>query len=423
MSAITNEEIKEFPQITTYGYVKGDKVYLKGYGGFKDRELGVVRETPEASLQYFVARFEMAEKKVQEIIDSVEVSENKGSYLMKLLHMRSYLASFNGLGDFTELYERLNELEDRIRVYIEKNRQKNYDIKSALLAEAEILKDSNDWKEATLKFKELKMKWIKTGSAHKEFEDEFSTRFDKLFKYFFDRRKQYFAEQAKIMRDRYFKYNHAVQIMRQINKAGAPLEEMERVKKLQNDFKTFGKIPLPKFKKFSIDFKKEIDTYFQMVKARKEPPKSKLQLKKEMLEAAEEFLNEGKFRNINKIKDMQLRWKEFGKLTEAEDKDLNLKFRIVCNEIFESHFLDRSAKKLFDDLYNRSDEEQDRIKIELLQSSIELDEKELRDFNFMNSARLNSMTPDFELIQQRNNYINKIKTKQRILKKLQDMQY
>ena len=40
-----------------YGYCKDGKVYLKSYSEYEERQIGVVRNTEEEALQYFVNRF------------------------------------------------------------------------------------------------------------------------------------------------------------------------------------------------------------------------------------------------------------------------------------------------------------------------------------------------------------------------------
>jgi hypothetical protein len=58
---------------------------------------------------------------------------------------------------------------------IQKNRERNLEIKKGLIQEAEALKNDTDWKNTAEEFKNLKMRWIKTGPVEKEFEEEIET--------------------------------------------------------------------------------------------------------------------------------------------------------------------------------------------------------------------------------------------------------
>lgn len=421
---MSNAESKEYPEITEYGYIKEEKVYLKGYHGFQDREIGVVRESDEESIKYFVNRFEMVKKKVEEVRDAVEVSENKGSFLMKLIHMRAYLAQYNGLGDFESLFSLINKLEDGINTYIQKNRAKNYDIKKSILAEVESLKESTDWKYASEKLKELKLNWIKTGSAHKEEEEELSERFNAAIEYFFNRRKDFFAEQARISRERESRYHNLLDEVRFINRKGGGPPYVDRVKTIQQEWKDVGRIQAFKYRRIQNDFRREIQNFFHKLKTQQHSdfkPKTPIEIKKELYAEIESALDSRYPTNITNIKKIQNQWKSLGKLPDPEDKDLNLKFRIACNEIFEAHFLEKTASYFNNDLHSRPLHEQAKIKINLLVESIKKDQDELNEFNNKHFYELSQPRnpSNSQLQQQRNNFVNRLKTKQRILKKLE----
>ncbi|WP_281616198.1 DUF349 domain-containing protein [Flammeovirga sp. SubArs3] len=605
---MSDSQIIEHKDITEYGYVKDGKVFLRGYYHFQDREIGVVRESEEESLQYFVDRFKMVTDKVLAVQEAVRTAENKGSFLMKLIHMRTYLASFNGLGDFTQLYEIINVLEDEINEYIAVNREKNLEIKNALLKEAEEWKGSTDWKTASLRFKEIKMNWIKTGSAHKEMEEQLSEKFNAAMDEFYQNRSNFYARQNEMHEESIDQYEALLIKVRRINRNGGGQEFVDDVKKIQNDWREVPMVPKRKMGFLFSDFKRETTKFFQSLNpgggygqrdgggyqqrggggygqqrgggygqqrgggygqqrggggygqqrggggygqqrggggygqqrgggygqqrdgggyqqrggggygqqrggggygqqrgggygqqrgggygqqrdgggyqqrdrggyqqrdnggyqqrdnggyqqrdrggdnggyqqrsnyAQREgfgggnspaystrdmsssPQKTPLESKKDLLDTAEKYLNDGAPFNIANIKTLQNGWKSLGKEPSQEDKELNLRFRIVCNEIFESHFLERTAKNEEPDLYSLSDFEQLKIKLDILRESIRKDEQELFEFNakyssILSSAAAEQNSENYALYQERNNYVNKLKTKQRILKKLED---
>ena len=343
---------------------------------------------------------------------------------MKLLHMRTYLETYNGLGDFVSLLDKISSLEEGINEYIEVNREKNKAIKEALLKEAEELKDSTNWKFSSVKMKELKQKWIKTGSAHKEEEEELATAFDGAMDYFFSRRNKYYEEQNQIMDERMNQYQHLLEELRRINRSGNPMAYASQIRTVQRDWKNVGRINKMKFGRLTYEFKREIEQYFYSLKLQKAASeKSGIELKRELYRDTEYILETGVPFDIQRVKQIQDRWKAMGKLPELEDKELNLKFRIVCNEIFETHFLEKSARHLNRDLYKLPFEEQVRFKLRMLEESIRKDEDELYEFSIQNGISPDAdarAIGDFNLLRQRNNIINKMKTKQRIQRKLRE---
>ncbi|WP_332911376.1 hypothetical protein [Algoriphagus boritolerans] len=83
-----------------FGYIKDGKVYLKGFLGRSDREIGEVKENEASTLSYFEARFEQIKDKVTKLKSDIEENQNKGSFLMKLIHLRDSLFETDALGDF-----------------------------------------------------------------------------------------------------------------------------------------------------------------------------------------------------------------------------------------------------------------------------------------------------------------------------------
>ena len=83
-----------------YGYIKNTKVYLRGFLGQEDREIGEVKENEASTLKYFEARFEQLKAKVEKLKNDIQENQNKGSFLMKLIHLRESLFESDALGDF-----------------------------------------------------------------------------------------------------------------------------------------------------------------------------------------------------------------------------------------------------------------------------------------------------------------------------------
>jgi hypothetical protein len=450
--------------LSEYGYAQDGKVYLNAYMDFPEREIGVVKESEEQSINYFIKRFDLAKNKVAELQNAVLTTPNKGSYLMKLIHMRTYLGEFDGLGDFPALFQVLDELEADIRVYVQENRGKNYEIKKALLVETFLIKDSSNWNLATKKFKEIKLRWIKTGSAHTEYEKELNEQFDAAFASFFERKSKFFEDRRKMVESRIVRYEQTIeQLLKLIQEM--PEDAFQQVKKLEKNWKVIGKVPVKNFKDLQKRFKEELNKYYNTLKrSRPQQPvtyKNPADRKRELVEKVEHMLDLPEA-PLEEVKNIQNEWKRLGKLKHPSDKDYNTRFKIACNEIFESHFLTKTARYKYEHFEEKTKFEQLKIKIRLLKESIKVDEAQLAQLNESdgsasrggynqgpnnrysggtqggynqgsggynqggNSGGYNQggsggYGQDRQPINmEKLNQINKLKTKQRILKKLQD---
>lgn len=409
-----------------YGYAKDGKVYLNGYLNLPTRAIGVVKESEEASIQYFTKRFELAQQKVDELAKSVQTTTNRGSYLMKLIHLREYLSSFDGLGDFPSLFATLDSLEEEINGYVEKNRAKNLEIKQALLKEAEEYVGNSNWLIVTQKYKDLKLKWIKTGSTYKEQEEVLSTRFDEIIEGFFKMRNKALEERRKIKEERIAKYMQLVSRLKDINYS-QPENAAQLVRRIQNEWKLVGKIPRRDFMDISNAFRYEFTKYNR--RNRQTTTKNPAERKKEICEKVEKMLDLDE-PPIDEVKNFQKEWQYLAKFKHPNDKEFNTRFKIACNELFETHFLNKQAQFKYEGFDEKTFFEQLKIKIRLIKESIKKDETELSMMNERNKHHLanrntvNKQQPQSQPQQpfdlERLNQINKLKTKQRILKKLQD---
>jgi Domain of Unknown Function (DUF349) len=426
--------------LTEYGYAKDGKVYLNAYMELPAREIGVVKESEEQSLQYFVKRFELAKKKVEDLQAAALNTPNKGSYLMKLIHMRTYLAEFDGLGDFSALFAILDELETDIRSYVQDNRAKNYEIKQGLLKEAELLREDSNWNTSTKLFKDLKLRWIKTGSAHLEHETVLNQQFDEHFASYFARKAKFFEERRQMVESRMAKYQELLDQITALVQT-MPDDVFIKVKNIEKLWKLVGKVPARNFKDISLAFKGELNKFYGAIKRNRpqtQTYKNPADRKKELVERVEKLVDYAE-PSLEEVKTIQNEWKRLGKLKHPNDKDFNTRFKIACNEIFESAFLTKNARSKYEHFDEKTKFEQLKIKIRLLKDSIKEDEVELGKLNARDAAGSpppqnryggqggyqadgynqggdNRPPIDMEKL----NLINKLKTKQRMLKKLQD---
>ena len=223
-----------------FGYIIGDKIYLKGFLGQEDRVIGEVKEDEASTFRYFEGRFDTVKQKVEKLKSDIQENQNKGSFLMKLIHLKSSLMSYDGLGDFPALIKELEEQEAYLEEIIQSNRQKNLEIKNELIQEAETYKDSTDWKETSEVFKELKLKWLKTGPVEKELEEEINKKFQDILDVFYGNRKNYFDGLALQAEQNIKVYESLLERAREAYNMSDVRTAFEISKRIQKEWKTSG---------------------------------------------------------------------------------------------------------------------------------------------------------------------------------------
>lgn len=297
-----------------FGFIKGDKVFQSGWGENPDREIGEVRdEDHEKSTKFFQDRFADLEKKITEVTEKIDATENKGSFLMKLVHLREHLSQHDGLGDYMALQDKILQYESLVRDIIKKNRVRNTEIKSALIEEAKQIVEIINWKEATEKINDLKSRWIKTGSAEEDKNEQLEESFWDIVKEFFDRKKQFFEDKQKLTDHRKRQYEELVEEAKKLADIHGQ-ERFNKVKSLKEQWKEIGGIPAELYKPLNNQFNQQLkgkrfipptdysDTLKSLVaiKAGKEP------FNKEELEKTKKSLFRDKTRNSEKQKCLEL---------------------------------------------------------------------------------------------------------------------
>ncbi|MBV6645336.1 MAG: DUF349 domain-containing protein [Cyclobacteriaceae bacterium] len=230
---------KEIP----YGYVKADKIYLKSWNDHQEREVGTVRnEDVDASVEYFVKKFQELTEKSQELEEKIEKAENKGSFLMKLVHLREGLASHDGLGDYKTLDNKLSILQKQLEEIIHQNRLRNLEIKKALLVELGEAVELFNWKESTEKVHDIKERWLKTGNATPEENGQLEEVFWTKHQSFFDRKKAFYEDKKRLMANRQREYEQIISeasILRTLKGKAY----FDKVKELKARWQENGNIP------------------------------------------------------------------------------------------------------------------------------------------------------------------------------------
>ncbi len=366
-----------------FGFIKGSDIYLKGFLDLPDRKIGEVKESEEESIQYFVNRYETAQSKVEQLAKDIQEAENKGSYLMKLIHLREKLKSHDGLGDYLPLFEHLDQLESDLENLIASNKVRNEDIKTALLKEFEAFSRVTDWRSATEEILSINDRWLKTGTVNKEKNEEFEKLFSQNMQDFFDRKREYVEEKRKVTEIRLKKMQDLISRVRKINVREPGFNLREEVQKLRNEWSEIGQVPMRDKKYLEKDFNYKIT---QLFKDRGNPRPStatpdeqqrNLNRKKELIQKAIELEKNDAFLELQSL---QEEWQKIGLIPKEDYKELTEQFKTLCERAFEKRFLEQLAQNKDESYSGKNNREKTRFKIILLKDLLKRDENDLQSF-------------------------------------------
>lgn len=408
-----------------YGYIKDNKVYLREFLNQPDRVIGEVKEDEASTIRYFEDRFSTLKEKIEQLKKDIEENQNKGSFLMKLIHLKDSLLEYDALGDFVPLIEDLSQQQDYLEDIIKKNREKNLEIKRGLILEAEALKKSTEWKETAEEFKNLKMRWIKTGPVEKEFEEEVEDAFNNAIDTFFENRKNFFEDMAVQAEVNIKIYERLVLEARAAFDNPDAKRAFEISKRIQKEWKAAGRVPAEKRQPLWDEFSKLNNRIFSRFRRTMEtgPQMKPWELMKKMESMTDEMKKlayaETNPDGVSSAKRLQAEWK---KLPQRKPKEANLimrSFTFFSEIVFEKLFLERLALSKYDDFHQRDRIEQKKIKSAILRDLIHRDESELATVKD-NAENFRTNEEDFEVMMRRKigTFKRKIDVKTFILKEL-----
>jgi len=408
-----------------YGYITDNKVYLKGFLNQPDRVIGEVKEDEASTIKYFEDRFSALLEKIEALKKDIEENQNKGSFLMKLIHLKDSLLEYDALGDFVPLIEELEKIQVSLEEIIKKNRERNLEIKNGLIVEAEALKNDTDWKKTAEALTNLKMRWIKTGPVEKEFEEEIEKTFNSAVDTFFENRRHYFEGLALQAEENIKIYEDLVRQARDAFDNPDAKQAFEISKRIQKEWKAAGKVPAERRQPLWDEFSKLNNRIFSRFKRtmQSEPQMRPWELMKKMEAMTAEMKNLANSETnpdvISSAKRLQAEWK---RLPQRKPREANLvmrSFTFFSEVVFEKLFLNKLASSKYDDFDSKNEEEQKRLKSGILKDLIYRDENELATVK-SNAENFRTNEEEFEIMLRRKigAFKRKLEVKNFILKEL-----
>jgi len=408
-----------------YGYIKNDKVYLRGFLGQVDRVIGEVKEDEASTLKYFEDRFEQLKEKVAKLKNAIQENQNKGSFLMKLIHFRESLMQSDALGDFEPLINELSQQEDYLNEIIQVNRTKNLEVKKVLILEAEEKRDDTDWKETTEFYKELKLRWIKTGPVDKENQEEIEGTFNDIVQHFFENRRHFFEGLALQAEENIKVYESLVVQAQEAHDFPDAKTAFEISKKIQRQWKEAGKVPAEKRQPLWDEFSKLNNRIFSRYKRTLQtgPQMNPRELMQKVETLTEEIKDlSGKattYELVGRAKVIQEEWR---KLPPRKPREANLivrSFQFFSDIVFEKAFLEKLVHGKYTDFDEKPEVEQIQIKTALLKDLLHRDQTELEAAQ-NNTENFRVQSADFDIMMKKKLFAvkRKVDVKNYILKQL-----
>ena len=187
----------------SFGRVDVDgTVYVRTSDG--ERSVGQIPDSdPAEALAFYVRRFEALEVEVGLLVQRVSSGTLSPDESRQAINtVRKAVTGANAVGDLASLAERLDGLAPRLAEQSEarkaeraRQHQATREAKEAMVAEAEVLAEGNDWRSGVNRFRDLLEQWKALPRIDRATDDLLWHRFSSARTTYTRRRKSQFAEQ------------------------------------------------------------------------------------------------------------------------------------------------------------------------------------------------------------------------------------
>jgi hypothetical protein len=302
-----------------YGFIDDGRVYLKGFLNYPDREIGTVLLTDEKAIEYFQDRFLKLIEKIDQLQRDIDSVDNKGSFLMKIVHLQDSLATYNALGDFDNLYNRLESLKESLSKDVDVNRERNLALKNELLIKLKSAIAQGNSSEIEDEVKELHRSWLRIGRVSEENEEDLEISFKEVTDLFFENIRLEKERERELLYLKIDKYKSLHNQAKDLFYERKYDENKKAFIKIQQEWKVVGIIPKDKFFRINRDFRKLGNKYFERLneevkymRERSPSERSGLEVKKRIYERSKVVYDLSSDEAFQLVKLIQDEWKESG---------------------------------------------------------------------------------------------------------------
>lgn len=410
------------------GFIQGNKIFRLGLNGDDPVLLKEVTDENESEI---ISQLNEAFLKLQtefiQLENRILGTENKGSFLAKLINLKKQLPSHNGLGDYDSIFNKVVLYENQIVDIIQSNRKRNTEIKNALMKELEQAVNNNDFHEAGITIKDIKTRWVKTGSAEDTVNQDLEDRFSQMIQTFYDKRQSFFDDKKKLTAARVSKYDSVIFELEKINQSNSLHNHVKRVSQLQGEWQTIGHIPAKEYKARNEKYWSLCKVFYNDLKADKpktaikENFKDNLKLKRAIIEQFGELEKKSLVQDTKSaVETAKKLWKTIGRVPKDQVNTLNESYLSLLDSISEKAFIFHLACRKFKGFAKKDVEERNKLLNKLVKDLLARDQNDLETFRMnMDNMHVNKGSFVDMLEKKLENQEKRVLSKKSILKELQ----
>ena len=357
----------------TWGFIDTeDKIHQASTEHFRGRAIGVAVGENPPQVAEFEANFLPLVKDVDALEAEVAAAKNKVAVMGRVRRMKSTAGKAQALGDFEDLFTRLNALEASVQTEINERRA----AKEELIVKSEALKDSTSWKVTGEAYKGLFEEWKAIGATGREADDVLWARFIGAREEFNKARGAHFEERRELWdQNRLLKQDLIVKAL-ELSSSSEWRETSIAMRGVFDEWKKVGSAGRQSDEELWKQFRGAQEIFYDRRKAFWD---ENIKAKEALCERSEAAGTSDEEREVTveTMKGLMAEWKTVGTTGKREvDDALWTRFRESQNEFFDSR---KKATTARDSAFRESVQEKESIVIAIEALSYSPDPVEAAD--------------------------------------------
>jgi Domain of Unknown Function (DUF349). len=359
---------------TEFYTLRENKVFIAAEPWFAER---VIATLPNENQQHFInamiERFDEVKTKFIEIAKEFEESEYKINMSGKINRLTDYMKNVKAIGNFSEIFERLDQMKNTIHTLEEEILQK----KESLLEQLKALLEPEDWKIATEKLTELQKEFKSLPIFQHPRGEEIKKEFEAIKDEFFKRKQAIYEAKDKEILENLDKKMELCEKAESLQHSTEWKKTTEIMNQLMEEWKKIGMVPKHRMEELWFRFNSAREIFFAKKKEHIEEIKQKLESnlskKMDIIARANELKDSKDWKKTtDAFNALMEEWKSTGRVSAEKNEEIWQQFLEIKNHFF-----------------NRKDQHYNRLRMQL-------EDNYARKMAIVNHAESLKDTNDFE---------------------------
>lgn len=224
--------------------------------------------------------------------------------------------------------------------------EEHYQQKLKLIEQAEELKETNEWEKGHKQMQGLMDDWKKIGPVPHKKSNKIWKQFKGAMDVFYDRRRDHFKEAKEQQKENLKKKQEILEKLRELGQHEDPIAAVDEAKKLQEQFKDAGYVPIKKKNEMWEKYREVCDVIYDRMRAAKSGDKFDQELAKASLDADQRSEIQDLRKQYKKVKKEVRSLKE--EVLQLEESKTNFNFSDENNPILQgmNEKIDKKQAKL-----------------------------------------------------------------------------